>query len=382
MKAFLLAGEVSGDLLGAALMSGLRELRPDITFDGVGGAHMTAQGLCSRFDMSELSVMGLAEILPKYRHLKRRIREVAEAILDTRPDVVVTIDAPDFSFRVARLVKARAPGIRIVHYVAPTVWAWRAGRAKKLAGLVDQVLALFPFEPPYFEREGLRCDFVGHPVVELARPSDDLIQAMGAAGPHLCLLPGSRVGEVKRLLPIFGDVVTRMQAALPDLHVTLPAAAPVAGLVCEMVKDWRNTTVLDARNVEKEQAEARKLAAFAACDLAIAASGTVSLELAAMDAPMVIAYDMSWISRRIIQRMLLVDTVTLVNLVSDTRAVPEYIGDACQADDIAAEALRLLGDPDQRAAQHAAMRLTMERLGRGGEAPGLRAARAVLDGLG
>jgi len=382
LRVFILAGEPSGDKLGGALMAGLKTLRPDVVFEGIGGAQMQAEGLVSRFDMSELSVMGLAEILPKYRHLKRRIAQTADAVVAMQPDVLITIDSPDFSLRVAARVKA-ASAIRTVHYVAPTVWAWRAGRAAKMAHHIDHVLALLPFEPPLMQAAGMRCDFVGHPVVAEPVASDAEAQAfcdthgIGAA-PLLLVLPGSRRSEVARLGARFGDTVRRLKAGRPDLHIVVPAAAPVAQAVLDLTQDWPDTTVLDPRAGDYDGAMTHKRAAFAAADVALAASGTVSLELAAAQTPMVIAYDMSPLSRAIIGRMLLVDTVTLVNLVSETRTVPEYIGKACQPAAIARAVCDVLDDPH---AQQAAMALTMQRLGQGGEAPGLRAARAVLAGL-
>jgi lipid-A-disaccharide synthase len=196
VRVFVIAGEASGDRLGAALMQGLRRLRPEVAFEGIGGAQMTAQGLTSRFDMSELSLMGLAEILPRYRALKRRIAQTAKAVLAMRPEVLVTIDSPDFCLRVARMVRAANPAIRIVHYVAPSVWAWRPGRARRMAGLVDQVLALLPFEPPYLHAHGIACDFVGHPVVAEPVATPDEVAAFRAAhglgAQVLCVLPGSR----------------------------------------------------------------------------------------------------------------------------------------------------------------------------------------------
>ena len=382
LRVFILAGEPSGDKLGGALMAGLRHLRPDVTFEGIGGVQMQAEGLASRFDMSELSVMGLAEILPKYLPLKRRIAQTVEAVVAMRPDVLITIDSPDFSLRVARGVKA-CSGIRCVHYVAPTVWAWRPGRAAKMARHVDQVLALLPFEPPFMQAAGMRCDFVGHPV--LAEPVASDAQAlefraahgMGAA-PLLLVLPGSRRAEVARLGAPFATAVRLLKAQRPDLRIVVPAAAPVAQAVLDLTADWPDTTVLDPRGGDYEQAMAQKRAAFRAADVALAASGTVSLELAAADTPMVIAYDMSPLSRMIISRMMLVDTVTLVNLVSETRVVPEFIGARCRGDLIAAGVTSVLEVPE---AQHAVMALTMQRLGQGGEDPGLRAALAVLGGL-
>ena len=380
MKVFILAGEPSGDRLGGALMAGLKQLCPEVTFDGIGGPQMAAQGLKSRFDMAELSVMGLAEILPKYRALMARINETADAVVETAPDVLITIDSPDFSLRVARKVKERSD-IRTVHYVAPTVWAWRPGRAEKMARWVDHVLALFPFEPPYMEAAGMACDFVGHPVVAEPQASETEAAAFRAEhhlsdAPLLLVLPGSRRGEVTRLAPVFQQVVARLAEAEPALRVVVPAAAPVAALVKQATRNWAGSpVVLDPREVDPIAFAETKAAAFRAADVALAASGTVSLELAAAGTPMVIAYDMSWISRQIISRMLRVDTVTLVNLVSDTRVVPEFIGANCRPGPIAEGVLKVLRAPE---AQKEAMALTMERLGKGGEAPGVRAARAVL----
>ena len=380
MHVFVIAGEASGDKLGAALMEGLAQLAPQCSFSGIGGERMCARGLQSLFPMDEISIMGIGEILREYRHLKARIRQTAEEIITQRPDLVVTIDLPEFSLRVARLVKARAPEIRIVHYVAPTVWAWRPGRARKMVGKVDQVLALLPFEPEYMARAGIDCDFVGHPVVSDKIASQPEAQQFrvspGITGQVVLILPGSRRSELSRLLPSFREVSARLHHERPNLRQVIPAASGFARMLRSEVADWvSKPLVLDPAS---DPDGAQKRAAFRAADVALAASGTVSLELAANGTPMVIAYDMSWISRQIIGRMLLVDSVTLVNLVSETRTVPEFIGKDCLPEPIAHAVLDVLNDPDE---QRAAMELTMSRLGRGGEAPGLRAARAVLDGL-
>ena len=382
MRVFLTAGEPSGDRLGAALMDGLSTLAPGTRFEGVGGEGMLARGLESLFPMDEISIMGIVEILSQYRHLKRRIRETAEAVVAAKPDVLVTIDLPEFSLRVAKLVKEMSD-IRVVHYVAPTVWAWRPGRAAKMAPHVDQVLALFPFEPPFMEAAGMRCDFVGHPVVTEPQATAEEAAAFRARhgigeAPLLLVLPGSRRSEVGRLAPLFGEVLARHAAERPDTRIVVPAAGPVAAMVEEAVRGWPGAPIfLDPRTAADAAAEKR--AAFAAADAALAASGTVALELAAADTPMVVAYDMGWISRAIIQRMLVTDSVNLVNLVADTRVVPEFIGSECRPGPIDAALGAVLDDPGP---QRAAMALTMERLGRGGPAPGLRAAQAVLDGLG
>lgn len=383
LKVFLIAGEASGDRLGAALMAGLKILHKDVSFSGIAGPLMQAEGMQSLFPMEELSVMGLAEILPKYRHLKRRIAQTAQAVLAEKPDVLITVDSPDFSLRVTKQVKA-ANTIRTVHYVAPSVWAWRPGRAQKMARSIDQVLALLPFEPPLMEAAGMRCDFVGHPVVTDPVASDAEAQAFRAKhglgqAPVLLVLPGSRRGEISRLLPIFSDVAARLYTSHPDLKVVIPTLTHIADTVKNAVKDWpQKPVVLAPTGQSTDQFATQKRAAFKAANVALAASGTVSLELAAADTPMVIAYDMNWLSRQIIGRMLLIDTVTLVNLVSETRAIPEFIGANCRAELITPAVVDTLQTPT---AQKDAMATTIERLG-GGEAPGLRAARAVLSGLG
>lgn len=384
MKAFLIAGEASGDRLGGALMAGLQELDCNVSFCGVGGEQMQGHGLTSLFPMEELSVMGLAEVLPKYRHLKRRIAETADAVLREKPDVLITIDSPDFCLRVAKLVRAKSD-LRVVHYVAPSVWAWRAGRAAKMAKVVDHVLALLPFEPPYMEAAGMMCDFVGHPVVAepVAQQSEiDNFRARFELGdaPILLVLPGSRSGEVSRLAPVFGAVVKAFLSKHPSYRVVVPAAPGVADMVRESLSPWPgDPLIIDPRAFAHDEAAALKRAVFGSANLALAASGTVSLELAAARTPMVIAYSFHWLTWLIMRRMALVDTVTLVNLVSETRHVPECLGPDCTPDRIVAALEQVSAAPD---AQLQAMKLTMERLGAGGEAPGLRAARAVLRGMG
>lgn len=383
MRVFLVAGEPSGDKLGAALMAGLKQLRSDVTFSGVGGPLMQAQGMESLFEMSELSVMGLAEVLPKYPALRARMIQTADAVIAASPDVLITIDSPDFSLRVAKRVKA-VSDIRTVHYVAPTVWAWRPGRAAKMAKMIDHVLALFPFEPPLMQAHGMECDFVGHPVVAepVATPAE--AQAFRDAydlgdAPVMLVLPGSRRGEVARLVDVFGAAIAPVVEQRPDLRVVVPAAGAVADAVTQAVTGWPGQpVVLDPRQGPADISAQTKRAAFRAADVALAASGTVSLELAAARTPMVIAYRMTWLSQKIISAMALIDTATLVNIVSDTRAVPEFLAERCQPDLIAPAILDVLDHPEQQAA---AMDLTMTRLGFGGEDPGLRAARAVLGGL-
>ncbi|WP_435168422.1 lipid-A-disaccharide synthase [Falsirhodobacter sp. 1013] len=377
MKLFLIAGEPSGDRLGAALMAGLKTLVPDVQFAGVGGPLMQAQGMNSLFPMEELSVMGITEVLPRYAALKRRIRECAEAVIEGEPAAVITIDSPDFNLRVAQLIRMRRPGQKTVHYVAPSVWAWRPKRAEKMAKWIDHVLALLPFEPPYMTAVGMTCDFVGHPVVTEPVASDaeawTYREGLGH-DPVILALPGSRRSEVTRLAPVIGEVMARIRQVHPKAGVLLPTIPAIENLVRDLTANWPvpPRIILDPEE---------KRVAFKAADVAIAASGTVSLELAANRVPMVIAYDMAKVSMWMMRRMALIDTVTLVNLVSDTRHIPEYLGSDCRADRIAPALLSLLAGEGNAIHQRQAMEVTMQRLGEGGEPPGLRAARSVLNFL-
>lgn len=383
MKLFLLAGEASGDRLGAELMRGLRQLKPDVRFRGIAGPEMQSEGLDSLFDMAELSVMGLAEVLPKYFALKRRLDQTVAEVLAWKPDILVTIDSPDFCLRVARAVRAADPSIRTCHYVAPSVWAWRPGRAKKMAAYIDHVLALLPFEPPYMQAEGMACDFVGHPVAAQAAVTSKQIAQFQAdfgldpARRSLVVLPGSRASEIKRLLPIFCKVVAQpCFAEFQLIFPTLPHLEPL--LRAEIDALAQDTVLVTGAGLTAADAAEQRLVAYGAATAALAASGTVSLELAAAGTPMVIAYDMGFISRMVIGAMLKIDTVTLVNLVSETRAVPEFIGKDCKAERIAPALQQILDAPD---AQAQAIKTTMTRLGRGDPELPYRAARAVLRGL-
>ncbi|MEL6689931.1 MAG: lipid-A-disaccharide synthase [Pseudomonadota bacterium] len=378
MKVFITAGEPSGDALGAALIEGLKSRIPDVELRGIAGPRMQAAGMESLFPMEELSVMGIAEVLPKYFHLKRRIRATARAAVEWKPDVVVTIDSPDFSLRVAALVKEES-SIRTVHYVAPTVWAWRPRRAQKMAKMIDHVLALFPFEPPYMEAAGMACDFVGHPVATLPKVAEPekaaFLNKHGLEGTEpLVLLPGSRRSEIERLMPRFTEAIGLSN--LKNRPIILPTLPHLAETIESLTAPLpRPPVILTGKGISTDAATHERHVALAAASLALAASGTISLELARAGTSMVIAYDMNWLSRQIIKRKLLIDTVTLVNLVSETRHVPELIGENCTPDRIAAELNRLALAPQS---QCEALDITMSRLGEGGTPPGQRAADAIL----
>jgi lipid-A-disaccharide synthase len=385
LKIFLIAGEPSGDSLGADLMAGLRDCADEeIEFLGVGGPLMTAQGMASLFPMSDLSVMGIVEVLPKIPMLLRRVRQTAEQVLAESPDVLVTVDSPDFCLRVARKVKEARPDLKTVHYVAPSVWGWRPERAEKMAKVIDHVLALLPFEPPYMERAGMTCDFVGHPAASVPVASDDqkrgLRDELGLGdAPVITLLPGSRVGEIKRMAPVIRDVLQSVHRNNPDIRFVLPAAGAVAKMVQEEVAGWPvQPIILDPTGLDPDVAETRKRTAFAISLLAVATSGTVSLELAAQGCPMVIAYQANWMTTRMVKKLALIDTANLINIVTDSREVPEFLFENCRADLISQAVETLLKDTAALAAQVAACAETMTRLGRGDPDAKHLAARSVL----
>jgi lipid-A-disaccharide synthase len=381
---YLIAGELSGDQLGAGLMKALRIEVPQIRFVGVGGRRMAAEGLESLFDIADLNVMGIAEVVPRLGLLMRRIRTTADDVLRVAPDALITIDSPSFGLRVAERVRGKAPNIRTIHHVAPSVWAWRPGRARQMAGYIDHVLALLPFEPPYMTAFNMTCDFVGHPVAGQPVASAVEIAAFRAnagisADQRLLLLaPGSRRSEVSHLMPTFAGTLARVTERHPGLRVVIPVAETVVPEITAAVTKLAHRPVLMLPDVSEEA----KRAAFAAADCALLASGTVTLETAAAGTPMVSAYRTSWLTAAIARRLLRVDTANLVNLVDGEKVVPEFLQNDCRDDLIAPAVSDLLENPAARAAQVAAFTRVMTTLGRGGELPSVRAARSVLRTLG
>lgn len=386
LRLFLVAGEPSGDRLGAGLMRALRSATGGaVAFEGVGGPLMEAEGLRSRFPVSDIAVIGVFEVLPKLRTLARRIRETAAAAAESGADALVTIDAPGFTLRVAPRVRTARPAMPILHYVAPSVWAWRPGRARLMAPHVDHVLALLPFEPPYMAAAGIGCDFVGHPAAEVpvpdaaARAAFRAEAGVPAGGELLTVLPGSRRGEVRRLAPVFGAALGLLAARRPGLSVVVPAAEAVAAEVAAAVARWPvPARLLDPRGTAPEAAEATKRLAFAASDAALAASGTVTLELAAMGCPMVSAYRMNHLTSLVIRHLIRVPSANLVNILTESRVVPEFLQEYCTPAALADALADLLGSAAARERQRDAGARAMALVGRGGPAPSDRAAAAVL----
>ncbi|WP_245835405.1 lipid-A-disaccharide synthase [Thalassospira mesophila] len=370
----LVAGEASGDQLGGRLMAAIKRKADNVRFIGVGGPRMTGEGMTSLFSMNEMSVMGLAEIVPHIPRLLRRIGETAALALRERPDVVVTIDAPDFSFRVGK--KLAGHGIPLVHYVAPSVWAWRPGRARKIAKFLDHLLALLPFEPPYFEKEGLSTTFIGHSAVE-ERHGGDAVRfrarhGLQATQKVISILPGSRHSEVTRLLPVFADVVSRLHQNHPDYVFVVPTVSKVEQAVQQAVATWPAKAIVVTSDQDRHDA-------FSASHAALAASGTVSLELGIVGVPHIIGYRLSAASAWIARRLLKVDTVTIINLVLGRKLVPEYLQEECRPDRLYQAMTAIIADGAQRDAQKAGFDEATTLLGFGQTPPSDKAASVVLE---
>jgi lipid-A-disaccharide synthase len=374
---FIVSGETSGDHLAGRLMAALkRETGGRIGFAGIGGPQSQSQGLESLFPMSELSLMGLAEILPHLPRLIRRINETARTARELKPDAVVTVDSPGFSLRLAHHL--RGSGIPVIHYVAPQLWAWAPFRARKLGKRVDHIMALLPFEVPFFVKYGVSATYVGHPAIETGAERGDgpafrARHGLDPQAPVLCVLPGSRTGEVGRMLPVFGEALALLKDRFPDLQIVIPVVDSVAGRVAELTRDWPLPVVLVGNMAERYDA-------FAASNAAMAKSGTVTLELALARVPMAVAYRVSPATAFIVRRMgVAVEFASLVNLLSGRAVVPELIQEDCTGPKLAEAVGKLLGSAATREAQQAGFKEVVEALGDPHPSPSERAARLVLD---
>ena len=374
---FLIAGEPSGDALGARLMEALKERTGGrVRFAGVGGENMAAAGLQSLVPIQDLAVIGLIEVLPRARRIFRRVKETIAAISDMRPDAVVSIDSSGFTWRVAEGLRKRGSKVPLIHYVAPMVWAWRSGRARRIARWYDHLMVLLPFETSYFEAVGLPCSYVGHPVVESGADRGDgpgfrARHDIDHAATVIAMLPGSRRGEVRRLMPIFRAASERLSRRYADLRVVIPTVATVAEEVASSVATWPVPAIVVRGTAEKYDA-------LAASDAAVAASGTVTLEVALAGVPMIVAYRMAPPTHALLRRLVKVRFANLINLVLDRMAIPELLQDDCNPERVVAELARLIEDRSARERQLADSAEGMKRLGYGGVSPGLRAADCIL----
>lgn len=376
---FIIAGEASGDNLAGRLMSALKQQTEGrVRFAGVGGPQSEAQGLKSLFPMQELSLVGLAEVLPHLPLLAKRLSQTTAAARELKPDVMVTVDAPSFGLRISG--RLRGSGIPVVHYVAPQAWAWRAGRAKTIGKRMDHLMALLPFEVPFFADHGIPCTYVGHPAIESATAGDGEAFRRKHKLPNdalvLCVVPGSRAGEVRRILPIFTEAISRLKDRHPDLHVVIPVAPAVAHQVETQTADWPLPVV---RVTDPDE----RFDAFAACDAAMTKSGTVTLELALADVPMVVAYKVNALTAFIVRRMgVNVEHASLVNLLANSEVVPELLQEGCTPETVANAVEDLLGSKEARETQRAGFRDVWKALGEATPPPSARAAKLVLDMIG
>jgi lipid-A-disaccharide synthase len=355
----LIAGEASGDQLGFKLMQAVRELHPDCRFIGVGGDRMREEGLNSLFPMSDIAVMGILPVLGRLPLILRRIKETADFVISSQPDALVIIDSPDFTHRVARKVRQAKPDIPIINDVSPTVWAWRPGRAARMRAYIDHVLALLPFEPEAHQRlGGPPCTYIGHPLIERLdelRPDAGEACRRASKPPIVLVLPGSRRGEIARLMAPFGEAIALLVQQSPDpIDFVLPAVSHLEGMIRAAMADWpvKPRLVLG---------EADKYAAFRTARCALAASGTVTLELALAGVPHVVGYRVSILEAQL-RYLIKVSTIVLPNLILGNNAVPEFLQEACNGPALATALLPLLTDTPQRQAQLDAMRELDQRM--------------------
>lgn len=378
---FLIAGEASGDYLGGELMRALQEAEPGLRFAGIGGEAMQQQGLASLFPIGELSLMGFVEVLPHLARLKRRIRQTATAILAAQPDALITIDSPGFTFRVVRALRQAGFDKPCVHYVAPTVWAYKPQRAAKTSALFDVLLVLLPFEPPYFEQTGLRTVFTGHPVAWYWKDKGDGPGFRAAHGiakdaPLLGMMPDSRKGELARHLPVFKQTAIQLLRDMPLLHILMPVTDALRETIAAQVSDWPCPVILHSDRRTKRDA-------FAACDAALAKSGTVALEVALAGVPCITAFRAHPVSIWMMRRMVKIPYINLVNILAwfehEAAPIPERIQERCIPGQLAPELRKLLCDESVRQAQLAASRRTLARLGADEPvSPSHKAAQIVL----
>lgn len=373
---FLVATEESGDRLGASLMKALRQrLGADVNFIGVGGGGMEREGLASLFPISDLSIMGVAAVARQLPMILRRIRETTAAAIAASPDALVIIDSPDFTHRVARRVRKRAPSIPIVNYVSPSVWAWRPGRARAMLGYVDHVLALLPFEPKaYRELKGPPCSYVGHPLFQeraMLRPSAEEAARRLASPPVLVVLPGSRRSEVRHLIGAIGGTLDRLRNEGIMFEAVLPTVPHVHDMVVDAVKDWKFQPRIVTGDNDRH-------AAFRIAHAALAKSGTVTLELAIAGVPMITGYMGTAIEAFVGRRLVKAFSVILPNLIVGEAVIPEYIQERWISDQLAPALRDILGDTQQRRRQIEAFAKLDEIMSTGSQTPSERAADIVI----
>ncbi len=375
-KIFLIATEESGDRLGAGLMKVLRQrLGGAVNFEGIGGQSMAREGLASLFPIEQLSIMGLAAVVKQFPMILRHIRETVTAVTAASPDILVIIDSPDFTHRVARRVRARDPSIPIIDYVSPSVWAWRPGRARAMRAYVDHVLALLPFEPEEYRRlRGPPCSYVGHPLSEQIgglRPGVDEQKRRDGQPPVLLVLPGSRRSEINHHMGVFGETIGLLQAEDVPFELILPTMPHLLDAVGAGMKPWP----VQPRVVVGEQ---EKRAAFRIARAALAKSGTVTLELALAGVPMVTAYKVGGAEAWVLRRAINVKSVILANLVAGENVIPEFLQRDCTPKKLSQALRDVLSESLLRRQQLEAFARIEKIMSTGNQSPSVRAADIVL----
>jgi lipid-A-disaccharide synthase len=373
-RIMIVAGEASGDLHGASLVKEANRLDPSLSFFGIGGPRMREAGVETLVDASQMAVVGLVEVIAHFNVISSAYLTLKRIIASNPPDLLILIDYPDFNLRVARL--AKRAGVRVLYYISPQVWAWRVGRVKKIGRVVDRMAVVFPFEVPFYEREGVPVTFVGHPLVDTVHPTMPRAEAQSLFGLDpsrrtVGLFPGSRTGEIRRLLPVILESARLLKERFPDLQFILPLASSLtmADLAPFLAKSGLDIKVVEGRGYDVMQV----------CDAIITVSGTVTLEIALIGVPMVIIYRVSPLTYEVGKRLIRVDHVGICNIVAGERIVPELIQHDAEPVPIAAEIARMLAEPGYGAAMKTKLSAVREKLGSGGGSA--NAAHLILDML-
>jgi lipid-A-disaccharide synthase len=383
-KIYLIAGEASGDNLGGRLMAAMKELSLEpLTFHGVGGSKMRAQGLASLFPMSDLSLVGFIEIIPHIPKLLKRIRQVLVDVESLKPDVIITLDAPAFNFRVARKLRQRGFKGKLIHYVSPSVWAYKPERVYQMKEWYDHVLALLPIEPHYYEKVHLPCTFVGHPIVEepFASGDDEAYYKKHRVDPHaqvVVVYPGSRKGELKRHMPVVRDTLELLARQLKNIHVAFISTPENAGYIQNEVNRWRVNMDVHVISDPKEKNDV-----LMAATIGLVKSGTSTLETALAGVPMVVFYKVNPLSAHMLRKMIQINTVSIINILAKAQVIPEFLQERCEGGLIALEMERLSRSLDAREAQFQKATEILNQLGfKKSPTPSQNAAICVLKELG
>lgn len=376
IKIYLIAGESSGDYIGSKLMAALEHKYPNVQFYGVGGHLMQKEGLNSLFDIANIAIMGFVEVITKIFKIRRLIKQTAKNILDIKPNIVVTIDSLGFNKRVVKIVKKINPNIKLVQYVAPTVWAWKPKRAEEIAKIYDALLCLLPFEPPYFTKHGLKTYYVGHPIVESGADKGDpnlIINEynLDINNTHVLLMPGSRMTEVSRLLPLFIESVEKIKE---QTNLNIVPIIPTVPHVYNYISKYLQDNKLNYPLVINPQ---EKYSAFKIAKIAIIASGTASLELALAKVPTLVAYKVNWLSHKIINSLVKIKYASIINIMAQEEIIKELLQEDCNIANITHYVLNILQKKEYIESELEKINNIIYNLGLNNFSPSLKAAEAI-----